>query len=764
MNIMKDKKMLVRVGLLLFEIGLILYSVYSFTVPRLRYAFSYADMDSPAGIVVAFPEDGYYIDSSMESGEYFVKTPGIGLNKGSYRVIFSYKVEESSAFYSLEADDATYRLLTGRQNVMMNHYREQDSIQFYLNDSVENFRVRLNFNGSGYVWIREIQVVQTWQMERMRLMLTFLFVLVVELFWWMLQSGVLKNISAQQKNVGLMLGVGVAMASLPCLTYYIQDGFDLNFHLMRIEGIAEGLKNGTFPVKMQLNWLEGNGYPVSVFYGDTLLYIPAFLRLVGFPLQSVYKFYIILLNVLTGITMYLAVKGITKEQWIAVVASFLYLVLPYRLSCIYIRAGVGEYTAMAFMPLVFWGIYRIFSDDVTDKGWKWVWLISTIGFSGMLQSHLLSCAAAGIFTILVCICLWKKVFEPDRFKMLATVVIATVIANLYFLVPFLDYMRGSYTINDVSDVSKIETQGAFLAQIFSLFPKGNNISLSVAEGLGVKNEMVFSLGIVAWGGIVLFLYWRSNYKESKAFSKSCNLLLVLSCIALWMSTNAFPWDSLRENFEPVAFLIESLQFPWRILSVASVFMIGLISLILAMIADNHRDQMRKISVLFLLTAFVSAAFMTSDLIYENNTEFIVDGSDLEASKLQGAEYVPSGVDTNDLIRTKGVVGELENLTGYEAGKGVYRVYVENFSEPVMISVPRLYYKGYQAVSVSEGIKLECFAGENGRVTMKVPSGFAEEIDVKFVSPWYWRAAEVFSTLSCLSVVLILILKWRKVSR
>lgn len=757
---MKDKQKLARLVLLLLEIIMVLHCAYSFTSPRLNCIFSYADLKCTDGIVIPFPEDGYYIDSSMDSSGFFAATPGIDLGRGSYRVILQYKTEEGASSYSLDADDATYRLLTGRQNITLNPNKEQESIQFYLNEPTKNFQFRLDFNGSGYLWIKEIQVIQTWQMERMYALFTLIFVLSIEFVWWMKKKQILKRITVQQKNVCLVIGAGIVLASMPCFTYYLNYGFDLNFHLMRIEGIAEGLKNGNFPVKMQLNWLAGNGYPVSVFYGDTLLYIPAILRLIGFPLQSVYKFYIVLVNILTGITMYLAVKGITKDNWIAAVGSFLYLVLPYRLSCIYIRAGVGEYTAMVFMPLVFMGIYQIFRNNVKEKNWKWVWIIPAIGFSGMIQSHLLSCVIIGFFTILVCVCLGKKTIEPARFKMLATVVIATAIANLYFLVPFLDYMQGSYNVNDTAKVSRIETQGAFLNQIFSLFPKGNTISLSVAEGVGVGNEMVLSLGIAAWGGIILFLYWRNNYKKRNNYARVSYLLFGLNLLAVWMSTSAFPWDVLREKFQFAAFLIESLQFPWRVLSVGSVLMIGLISVILNMIASDKREEMKKISAVLVIMSAVSAGFLVSDLVYENNTVYIVDGSDLSSTHLQGAEYVPSGVDVEDLVRARGVISSSEGVYGYECGKGVYRIVMESASDVTQVSVPRLYYKGYQAVSASNGTRMKCFAGENGRVTIEVPNGFVGEINVDFVSPWYWRIAELISLLSVVGLVVGIVLQMK----
>ena len=83
---------------------------------------------------------------------------------------------------------------------------------------------------------------------------------------------------------GIALMLLIAIPLLPPSLYRIGGGHDISFHLMRIEGLAEGLKMGQFPVKIQPAWYEGFGYGCSVFYGDLFLYIPACLRLLGVSL------------------------------------------------------------------------------------------------------------------------------------------------------------------------------------------------------------------------------------------------------------------------------------------------------------------------------------------------------------------------------------------------------------------------------------------------------------------------------------------------
>ncbi|CDD66084.1 uncharacterized protein BN803_00305 [Firmicutes bacterium CAG:882] len=49
-----------------------------------------------------------------------------------------------------------------------------------------------------------------------------------------------------------------------------------------------------------------------------------------------------------------------KKRRITFIACLIYCMSMYRLINIYVRAAVGEYTAMTFLPFVLYGLYRIY--------------------------------------------------------------------------------------------------------------------------------------------------------------------------------------------------------------------------------------------------------------------------------------------------------------------------------------------------------------------------------------------------------------------
>ena len=55
---------------------------------------------------------------------------------------------------------------------------------------------------------------------------------------------------------------------------------------------------------------------------------------------------------------------------IGIVMSLLYTLSGYRLTNAIYRAAVGELTAIAFIPLVFLGLWQLFQEDDKTKWWR----------------------------------------------------------------------------------------------------------------------------------------------------------------------------------------------------------------------------------------------------------------------------------------------------------------------------------------------------------------------------------------------------------
>ena len=126
---------------------------------------------------------------------------------------------------------------------------------------------------------------------------------------------------------------------------------------------SEGYK---ITVRYESNAWYGHGYVSPLFYGDIFLYIPALLFLAGVPIFRVVNIYVLLVNLTTVLLCYYSFKGLFKDKYWGMFATICYALAGYRLTNIYVRSALGEYTAMAFLPLCIYGLYRIYVNK-TEK-------------------------------------------------------------------------------------------------------------------------------------------------------------------------------------------------------------------------------------------------------------------------------------------------------------------------------------------------------------------------------------------------------------
>lgn len=66
---------------------------------------------------------------------------------------------------------------------------------------------------------------------------------------------------------------------------------------------------------------------------------------------------------------------------------------------------------MMLLPILFYGFWRVFTQDIHEESYGRSWFPLTAGFSLLVQPHLLTGEMVGAFTIVLYLVLWKKVFR-----------------------------------------------------------------------------------------------------------------------------------------------------------------------------------------------------------------------------------------------------------------------------------------------------------------------------------------------------------------
>lgn len=716
-------------------------------------------------LIYSSGESGFYLDASY-GNEYYVSTPDFTLPKGFYTLEIQYECfnEQAIRIGFSYIDGGVNRDVIGTFS-LEDPIKAVCDFRVKYNDRPMTISARLSGDAESgdYLLIRGITIVPaSVEMRNFLFRITAFFLCIDVLLFLYMMKDKFSVCSEEVKSHCKILLLLILFTSIPLMVNYLLENIhDLTFHLMRIEGIKESLLNGMFPVKIQQGWLNGHGYAASVFYGDIFLYIPAILRIFGVSIQASYQFFVLLINMITVFLAYYCFSKMSSAR-IGLVCTFVYSLSIYRLLDVYQRVAVGEYTAITFMPLVLYGLWKVYMLPEESKEHEKSWITITFGCTGVFLSHMISTEMTALFIVLTALILWKKTFRKRTFLVLIKSVIATVLLNLWFLIPFLDYiMNGTYVLNNPNTnlvYYDLEKRAAFVAQLFmndyvSLIGRTIKNPVGIAETTPLT---VGSAGMAVLAGWFLFCFGK---KERNREEKKAEYLAVVLCIlSLWMATYLFPYTWLADKISILQMPAHNIQFSWRFLAIAGVMITYLLCLILQKDWITQKKKQVFAGLLICLTLWQGLSYM-SGCLKEGDAWRFYQAGELSTFSVGSAEYIP--VDWNENFDQKEYLKAYMNQLTYDADavsiadwyreKGRVVVDLTNSTENIcQVEVPLLLYKGYHAVADS-GEELTILPGESYRISVSVPAGFSGSFSVAFREPWYWRVCEVISLLTLIGM-------------
>ncbi len=580
-------------------------------------------------------------------------------------------------------------------------------------------------------------------------------------FLWILALGVLfflfKKCREDSEKLGVLSGLLliIFVAMLPYMNSFLQKAHDLEFHLLRIEGVYQGLKDGMFPVRINPVQSNGYGYNSPIMYPQLFIYIPAALRLLGLSLMNSYKILVWLSTILSVFTAYYSFKKIFRSPYAAMAGSALYTLGLYRLTNVYCRAAVGEYLAMAFLPLVFYGMYEIVAGDCRK------WMAASVGITLMFQQHLLTTEICLGFTLLMCLGCVKRMFrEPERIRALCRAALVTVLLNLGTLIPLLQYMKEDLYI--FSDGRFLPDMVVYLSEVFATFVK-----LEGRQELRgtTKGEMPLSIGGILLVFVLLFAAYCYHNREKIAKSRFDTQLrntgmgcIAAGAVAIWMSMWIFPWTML-ERIEIIGTLAKSLQFLSRLLMVPALLFCIVAGIFVTFLIRDYPEKKGIIAFAVLAAAVFSSLYPLESII---QFETYDSKEAVAAVDYTDDLYLYNG-DTQEPLREMGKriwVSEdadviCRNLKR-QSGKAEADLEIMEVSDNSYVELPLYYYPQYEVRL--NGDKLRVEKGENGVLRARLDSSSRSgKITAYFKTPAVWTAADIVSLLTLVGMAAYLII-------
>lgn len=720
---------------------------------------------------IAMPNRTYKYDingsvSADSEEKNIVICDNITLPVGIYNVELEYtpKEEDISAWFYLEDSCVFDGGLLCDGDVLWSG-REKTKCSMTLLESTETLRACLRIGSNtteisyGTLTIYETDLL--WTTLLALIVFCWLSVIALMLFARAVKA---KKISKERLNEVFVLVAISIVASMPFLVGTLPSGADTGYHLERIESVAYSIRDGVFPIRLEAYYPFGYGYANGLFYCDLSLYIPGILRVLGFSVQTSFNIFGIICVIAGVASSFYCFKKIFNNSYVALLGVALNNLALYRLFDTIPRGGTGFMVAVIFYPILIYGFYRLFSEDIEANEYRTVWIPISIGYTGILCSHILSLEIAAFWSIIVALIMIVKLFRKKTLLELLKAFGATVLLNIWFLVPFFDYyVNEDLRIKNVS-ARTIQDAGLRYSHFLRVPFKAEiaYVSLQPKTSLQLMNTVVLVLVLLFVLLWILGCWRKYNNTALMGLAKISAIFCIVSVI---LSLDVFPWDwlhSLNPLFEK---LISTIQFPYRFIGFADLYA-SLTVCALIWGVWQYRSNVLKyaLSVITVASLFVYSVFGYEYNTITNSNLKMYDMS-MQIGYLSGGEYVINGMEYEN-IRPWLTAKTSDNieLTEYEKKDlAADVVVINNSSEEGYVDVPLLHYKDYRAYA-ADGTNLECVRSDEYCVRTIIPAGYSGQISVKFVSPWYWRVSEVIGYISWILLVIYIIRKRREAKK
>lgn len=562
----------------------------------------------------------------------------------------------------------------------------------------------------------------------------------------------LKKETTNKFKIGILLILVALFVSYPLYNDYLVYSHDINFNLVRMEGLKEAVGNFQIPARIHPIENNGYGYATSLLYPELFLYIPATFRLLNASMVFSFKIFLVFINIVAVFSMYFSVKNISKSTTAGILGAIIFAVANYRLENVFTRAAVGEALALAFWPIVIWGLYELLVGD------KKKWYICTIGLTFVLQSHILSLVLVAMVCIALGIYFLKNVIKEKRYKEIVVALVVTLLINMWFIIPFVEaYSLDLNVKNTEVKAYPFDQYTVIPAQLFNVFDTAYSINVSKENEKGMEKEMSYSLGILCTMGLIISAaYCIKNRNSKENLVRFIRMLIVLAFVFLIAATTIVPWKELQEQFGIIKMLCATMQFGWRFLGVVTVTITIAMSIIIGQYIDSKRENEKdfvenyKIALVIGLIAFVSVSLFLGE--YSKQPKYITNTYELNYDMSGQGEYFIQGTDTRKLEKDRYETSS-SNIIINEKIKNGSRIEIGYTNEEGngYIEVPLLYYPGYVAKD-EKGRKLNIECGTNNVVRVKLTEIKNGKIIIDYKEKGIYIFANMISIVTILGLI------------
>lgn len=536
----------------------------------------------------------------------------------------------------------------------------------------------------------------------------------------------------------------------------------------RIVEMTKALADGHFPVRWASDFGFGYGMPLFEFYGPLPFYTGAIFYWLGVDVVTVIKILYLLANAGTLLGAYWLGKKIFGRSGGLLTAAALTLA-PYRALNLFVRGALNEAWAIMFLPWILLGVVKIFRQE------KWGWLLMSLALTGLFLSHNITTMIFAPILVLFCLgyflYLWISkdtlLFRRGQFRwrsflrlvgqLIGSGLLAIGLSAFYLIPAFLE--KGLTQVESVilTPYFNYHLHFLYIRQFFN-----PNWGYG-GSGWGVADDISFFLGWGQWLSLAVLaflllkkVWWwlrkkKTIFPNQQAFIFT-GIFTVLLGVSLYLTLlkSQWLWDKIS--------LFEFIQFPWRFLSIASVFLALTIGSLVWLL---KRKGVRLYASLFLTLIMIlgSIWYFRPEKYLDNAHDFYYTEPVLIHHQLSDIlpDYLPVGVPLPPSVIADQLIVNAADLPASQweilADRTQEKLIQTSFEDNTLVSLAIADYPGWRLEIDDQRWGRQI--GENGNIELVVPAG-SHLITARFLSTPVRQYADWVSLAAWLLLIYLLL--------
>lgn len=561
--------------------------------------------------------------------------------------------------------------------------------------------------------------------------------------------------------VGCALGIVIIYILAPLFAHNhglhgMFQTHDGQFHIIRAIHMYEQLENGIFPVRMVPDMAYGFGYLVFQFFYPAPYYATALFQWFGLSATDSWKLLLAVATVASAASFFAWVR-ISLTTVSAFVATFIFLLVPFRIATVYVTGQIGGYLSLVFVPLILWSLHK----GIATRGIAtrlpsstqslqcffqtkvpYV-LIVSISSALLVLSHALSVV---IFIPLLSFYSIWLLYQTGKARFAHNALFLASSAALSF------GLSAFYTLPFLFEKSWVKLGSQVLVEYQDHWPTVRQLLYSPwnygFSGVGTEGELSFQIGIAILIAVflaaILFIRKR-NLLSAGLFS------MFFAMVAVMLPVSSVLWEACIP--------LQLVQYPWRFLAATSI--IG--SWIAGWVISELHGKARIIVALILLSfAVINVRNYVAPwpLDWKTDADIIADKTTFFGSTDISWELMPVTVTQQPFYESKDRMW-LEKSTQNDGKNGIQDG-AENDSQKDTINlVIATWNLPVWEVSI-DGKQVEKSTSDQGLITVPVDPSFSVEdfsrVELTLVRTRLQVIADSF-TLASVAILFIGFFAW-----